>query len=71
MASTEEASLVAEHLSRKRFLVKIPTSVRETWVQSLGGGDPLEKGMATCSSILAWTIPWTVQSMESQTVGHN
>ena len=31
----------------------------ETWVQSLGGEDPLEKGMATHSSILAWRIPWT------------
>ena len=32
----------------------------ETWVQSLGWEDPLEKGMATYSSILAWKIPWTV-----------
>ena len=47
-----------------------------TWVQSLGQEDPLEKGMATHSSILAWRIPWTeepgrLQSMESQRVGHN
>ena len=33
----------------------------ETWVQSLGWGDPLEKGMATHSSLLAWGIPWTVE----------
>ena len=33
--------------------------MRETWVQSLGREDPLEKGMATHSSILAWRIPWT------------
>ena len=33
--------------------------MQETWVQSLGGEDPLEKGMATHSSILAWRIPWT------------
>ena len=31
----------------------------ETWVQSLGWGDPLEKGMTTHSSVLAWRIPWT------------
>ena len=35
----------------------------ETWVQSLGWEDPLEKGKATHSSILAWRIPWTIQSM--------
>ena len=34
----------------------------ETWVQSLGQEDPLEKGMATHSSILAWVIPWTEES---------
>ena len=34
--------------------------MRETWVQSLGWEDPLEKGKATHSSILAWKIPWTV-----------
>ena len=33
--------------------------MQETWVQSLGQEDPLEKGMATHSSILAWRIPWT------------
>ena len=53
----------------------LPT-VQETWVQSLGGEYSIEKGMATHSSILAWRIPWTeepggLQSMESQTVGHN
>ena len=32
---------------------------QETWVRSLGQEDPLEKEMATCSSILAWEIPWT------------
>ena len=45
------------------------------WVQSLGQKDPLEKGMASHSSILAWRIPWTeepggLQSIESQTAGH-
>ena len=33
--------------------------MQETWVQSLGWEDPLEKEMATCSNILAWKIPWT------------
>ena len=39
--------------------VKKLLAVQETWVQSLGGEDPLEKEMATLSSILAWKIPWT------------
>jgi len=34
-------------------------SMQDTWIQSLGQEDPLEKGMATCSSVLAWRIPWT------------
>jgi len=38
-------------------LVKNPSAMRETWVQSLGRKDPLEEGMATHSSILAWRIP--------------
>ena len=50
--------------------------IQETWVQSLGWGDPLEESMATHSSILTWEIPWTeepggLQSMESQRVGHD
>ena len=47
------ASLVAQ-------LVKNLPAMLETWVQSLGWEDPLEKGMSTHSSILAWRIPWTV-----------
>ena len=52
-------------------MVKNPPEMQETQVQSLGEEDPLEKGMATCSSILAWRIPWTeepgtLQSMGSQ-----
>ena len=48
----------------------------ETWVQSLGREDPLEKEMATHSSILAWRIPWMeepggLQSTGSQRVGHD
>ena len=52
------ASLVAQ-------LVKNLPAMRETWIQSLGWEDPLEKGKATHSSILAWKIPWTVYSMGS------
>ena len=47
------ASLVAQ-------LVKNPPAMQKIWVQSLGWEDPLEKGKATHSSILAWRIPWTV-----------
>ena len=39
-------------------MVKNLSAMKETWVQSLGGKDPLEKEMATHSSILAWEIPW-------------
>ena len=50
-------------------------AMQETWVRSLGREDPL-KGMATCSSILGWRIPWSgepggLQSMELQTVGRD
>ena len=43
-------------------LVKNLPAIQETWVRSLGWEDPLEKGTATHSSILAWRIPWTLQS---------
>ena len=50
--------------------------MREIWVQSLGLEDPLEKGTATHSSILAWRIPWTeepggLQSVGSQKIGYD
>ena len=56
--------------------IKNMPAMRETRVQSLRWEDPLEKRMATHSSILAWKIPWTeepggLQSMESQRVRHN
>ena len=56
--------------------VKNLPAVQETRVQSLGSEDPLEKEMATPSSILAWKISWTeepggLQSMGSQRVGHD
>ena len=52
-------------------LVKNPPAIQETSVQSLGWEDALEKGKAIHSSILAWRIPWTVQSMGSQRVRHS
>ena len=56
------ASLVAQ-------LVKNPPAVRETWVQSLGWVDPLEKEMETHSSILAWKISWTEEPDGLQSKG--
>ena len=56
--------------------VKHLVAMQETWVQSLGQEDPLEKEMVTHSSILALKIPWTkkpgrLQSMDLQRVGHD
>ena len=50
-------------------LVKNLPAIQETWVQSLGLEDPLEKGMATHSSILAWRIPWTEELGRLQPMG--
>ena len=63
------ASLVAQ-------MVKNLPAVQETWVRSLCWEDPLEKGMATHSSILVWRIPWKeepggLQSVGSQRVRHD
>ena len=57
-------------------MVKNPPAMCETWVQSLGWEDPLEEGVATHSSVLAWRIPWTeepggLQSTGSQRVVHD
>ena len=56
--------------------VKNLPEMQETWVQSLGEEDPMEKGMATHSSILAWRIPWAeepdgLQFMSLLRVGHD
>ena len=56
-------------------MIKNLPALQKTQVRSLSGKDPLQKGMATYSSILAWRIPWTeepggLQSMGSQRVGH-
>ena len=63
------ASLVAQTVMRL-------SAMQETWVRSLGWEDPLEKEMASHSSILAWKIPWTAEpgrllSMGLQRVGHD
>ena len=57
-------------------MVKNLPTMQETWVRSLGWEDPLEKGMVTDSSILAWRMLWTeepgrLESMGSQTVDHD
>ena len=69
MCKLSWASLVAQ-------MIKNLPAMLETWVQSLGWEDPLEKGTATHSSILAWRVPWTensgeLQSMGSQRVRHD
>ena len=69
LLNTLITSLVAQTVKRL-------STVRETWVWFLGREDPLEKEMATHSSILAWRTPWTeepggLQSMGSQRVGHD
>ena len=50
-------------------MVKNLPAVQETWVQSLAWEDPLEKGKATHSSILAWRTPWTEQPFALQPMG--
>ena len=69
LSSWSWASLVAQRLKRLPLM-------QETWVRSLSQEDPLEKEMATHSSILAWRIPWTeepggLQSTGSQRVRHD
>ena len=69
ISEKQGASLAAQ-------MVKNLPSMQGTWVRSLGWEDPLEKGMATHSSILAWRIPWTEepggpQSMGCRRVGHD
>jgi len=68
--SLSGASLVAQ------IIKNLPAVQEQTWLQSLGREDALDKGIATHSSILAWRIPWTeesggLQSMGSQRFRHN
>ena len=72
--TTSLGSLIINSLVTQ--MIKNLPAVQETQVQSLGWEDPLEKEMATHSSILAWKISWTkepggLQSMGSQRVGHD
>ena len=71
-----ELYLIQRRTSLVVQMVKNLPTMKETWVRFLGQEVPLEKGMATHSSILAWKIPWPeepggLQSMGSQGVGHN
>ena len=79
MATQSMPFIFASHYRSRASLVaqtvKTLPAMQETWVQTLGREDPLEKGMATHSSVLAWSIPQTqepgtLQSMGSQRVGH-
>ena len=68
--------LYSRHLPQVAQMVKHLPAVWETWVQSPGWEDPLEKEMAIHSHFLAWKIPWMeepggLQSMGLQRVGHN
>ena len=70
------SSYFSGELKEVAQMVKRLSTMWETWVQSLGGEDLLEKEMATHPSILAWKIPWTeepgrLQSMGLQRVGHD
>ena len=72
----EDVQYATEGASLEAQTVQSLPAVRETWVQSLGQEDPLEKEMATHCSTLAWKIPWTeepggLQSTGSQRVGHD
>ena len=72
----EEGALLFWSAFLVAWMVTNLPAIQETWVRSLGWEDPLEKEMATHSSILAWKIPWTekpgrLQSMGSQRVGHD
>jgi len=80
ITSTNLIFLSLESLKEKASpmsqMVKNLPAMQETPVQSLGWKDPLEKGMAIRSSVLAWRVPWTrepggLQSMGLQRVGHD
>ena len=64
--------LVAYNILKQLVKIRIVThAMQETPVGSLGWEDPLEKGKATHSSILAWRIPWAMEFMGLQRVGHD
>ena len=57
------------HSSLVAQTVKNPPAKQDTWVRSLGWEDPLERGMATHSSILPWRVPWTEEPVRLQSIG--
>ena len=70
------AKVILRKVFPSDWMVKNPSAMQETQVQFLGQEDPLDKEMATHSSVLAWRIPWTeepgeLQSMGSQRVRHD
>ena len=71
MSKTIIASTGIRHswVSLVTWLEKNPSTIQETWVQSLGWEDPLEKEMATHSSILAWRTSWTKEPGRLQSTG--
>ena len=80
MVNSLSSVLLVQGTSLVARTVKCLPTMQETWIQSLGREDLLEKEMATHSSIIAWKIPWTeepggepggLQSMGSQRVGHD
>ena len=76
MSSLWKICIFKKDHSSHTLMVKKNLPAMQTWIQSLGQEDPLEEGMATHSSILAWRIPWTeepggLQSMGSQRVGQD
>ena len=76
LAQGEQAGSGERKSSLMAQVVKNPPATQETWIQSLGREDPLEKEMTTHSSILAWRIPWIenpggLQPIGSQRVGHD
>ena len=76
MRSLQPPDILLIHCNRVAQRLKCLPAMQETWVRSLGREDPLEKEMATHSSILAWRIPWIeepggLQSTGSQRVRHD
>ena len=69
--SLEKSLMLGKTASLVAQLVKNLPAMRKTWVRSMGWEDPPEKGTTAHSSILAWRLPWTIQSMGSRGVGHD
>ena len=74
--ATEASRCLASHASQRQRILLPVQETQEMWVRSLDWEDPLEKEMATHSSILAWEIPWTeepggLQSTGLPRVGHD